>query len=81
MFKPIQTHPSCFKMVDAGVLPSLTTMLKSKDEDKEETAAQVVWSLAFDPDAKKKIEAQPGCIEALQVRLIGGRNICDRSRV
>ena len=41
-------------------------MLRSKAEEKQETAARLVWSLSFNDGVKKKIKEEPGCVEALE---------------
>ena len=56
----------CVQIVEAGALPHLVKMLQSKKEDKQYTAARVLWTLCFDDDVKKQIEAEEGCVEALQ---------------
>ena len=51
--------------MDADALPLLVEMLGAKSEEKQYTAARLLWTLSFDEDVKQRIIAEPGCVDAL----------------
>ena len=48
-------------------------MLESKVEEKQYSAARVLWTLSFDQEVKQSIEQEPGAMENLE-RLANSTN-------
>ncbi|XP_070554360.1 uncharacterized protein [Ptychodera flava] len=54
-------------LVQRGVLPLLTKLLKDDSTEKEnELAAVAIWNLSFHDKNKDKIQEEPGCVDNLK---------------
>ncbi|XP_033625418.1 uncharacterized protein LOC117288607 isoform X2 [Asterias rubens] len=54
------------RILQAGALPLLTSMLQQESLEEQEAATQAVWNLAFDSAVRQQLAKDKACLEALQ---------------